>query len=383
MKKSFSRATGLFLIITLIFSLCSLQISAETYWNPIPGTDKWVAMPGNEVNGSPKPSNISLGSNGLTIEYTGGEYTPGGSNAGVMYALPVDLKNFSVEFTVTKKAGDYNFQNTGVDSWISLCLLNKPTAYFNVNKAGQSQGIVTLIRPLGNTTVFEINQLTNSWSTASRRGYIFQGKMTATFTVQIQKNASGTYDYILNGTKIDLTQDGGSDFTTAFTTLMEKGNVYFYMGVSSKDSSQQIEWRINKINGTAVKADSTSTSSAAPNTSSTSKPSVPVSSKSQTPIENASTDTTSNKSVESAGSSIVSQTESVISTADIDNTSEASETTDVTDTESIISQEESTAQDADTEQTKGFPVWAIVLIIAVILVAGGIAVFIVIKKKKA
>lgn len=103
MKKSFSRATGLFLVLTLIFSLCSLQTSAATYWNPISGTDKWVAMPGNEVNGSPKPSNISLGSNGLTIGYTGGEYVPGGSNAGVMYALPVDLKDFSVEFTVTKK----------------------------------------------------------------------------------------------------------------------------------------------------------------------------------------------------------------------------------------------------------------------------------------
>ena len=61
MKKSFSRATGLFLVLTLIFSLCSLQTSAATYWNPISGTDKWVAMPGNEVNGSPKPSNISLG----------------------------------------------------------------------------------------------------------------------------------------------------------------------------------------------------------------------------------------------------------------------------------------------------------------------------------
>lgn len=40
MKKSFSRATGLFLVLTLIFSLCSLQTSAATYWNPISGTDK-------------------------------------------------------------------------------------------------------------------------------------------------------------------------------------------------------------------------------------------------------------------------------------------------------------------------------------------------------
>lgn len=384
MKKSFSRATGLFLVLTLIFSLCSLQTSAATYWNPISGTDKWVAMPGNEVNGSPKPSSISLGSNGLTIGYTGGEYVPGGSNAGVMYALPVDLKDFSVEFTVTKKAGDYNLQNTGVDSWISLCLLNKPTAYFNVNKAGQSQGIVTLIRPMGNTTAFEINQLTNSWGTASRRAYMFPGKMTTTFTVRIKKNSSGTYDYLVNGTKVDLTEDGGSDFTSAFTTLMEKGSVYFYMGVSSKDSAQQIEWRISKINGTAVKADSTATSSAAPNTSSVSKPSASVSSKSQTPTGNTSTGTTSNKPIESAGSiTDASQTDSAVSTTDIDNTSQTSETTGDTQTESVLSQEESTAKGTDAEPDKGFPVWAIVLIAAVVLAAGGVTAFVVIKKKKA
>lgn len=341
-------------------------------------------MPGNEVNGSPKPSNISLGSNGLTIGYTGGEYVPGGSNAGVMYALPVDLKDFSVEFTVTKKAGDYNLQNTGVDSWISLCLLNKPTAYFNVNKAGQSQGIVTLIRPMGNTTAFEINQLTNSWGTASRRAYMFPGKMTTTFTVRIKKNSSGTYDYLVNGTKVDLTEDGGSDFTSAFTTLMEKGSVYFYMGVSSKDSAQQIEWRISKINGTAVKADSTATSSAAPNTSSVSKPSASVSSKSQTPTGNTSTGTTSNKPIESAGSiTDASQTDSAVSTTDIDNTSQTSETTGDTQTESVLSQEESTAKGTDAEPDKGFPVWAIVLIAAVVLAAGGVTAFVVIKKKKA
>lgn len=104
-----------------------------------------------------------------------------------MYAKPVDLNDFSVEFTVTKKAGDYNLQNTGVDSWISLCLLNKKDKYFNVNKAGQSQGIVTLIRPMGSTTAFEINQLTNSWSTASRRSYPYEGAMNTTFKVEIKK----------------------------------------------------------------------------------------------------------------------------------------------------------------------------------------------------
>ena len=202
-----------------------------------------------------------------------------------------------------------------MNSWISLCLLNKPTAYFNVNKAGQSQGIVTLIRPMGNTTAFEINQLTNSWGTASRRAYMFPGKMTTTFTVRIKKNSSGTYDYLVNGTKVDLTEDGGSDFTSAFTTLMEKGSVYFYMGVSSKDSAQQIEWRISKINGTAVKADSTATSSAAPNTSSVSKPAASVSSKSQTPTGNTSTGTTSNKPIVSAGSiTDASQTDSAVFT---------------------------------------------------------------------
>ena len=99
---------------------------------------------------------------------------------------------------------------------------------------------------MGNTTAFEINQLTNSWGTASRRAYMFPGKMTTTFTVRIKKNSSGTYDYLVNGTKVDLTEDGGSDFTSAFTTLMEKAayiSIWVYL----------LKIPLNKLNGASVK----------------------------------------------------------------------------------------------------------------------------------
>lgn len=257
MQKRISRILSAAVSLAILGAAAAAPLQASA-WSAIPGTGDWVAMPGNLVNKTATPAKLSLGADGLTITYTGGEYTPGGDNAGVMYAKPVDLNDFSVEFTVTKKAGDYNLQNTGVDSWISLCLLNKKDKYFNVNKAGQSQGIVTLIRPMGSTTAFEINQLTNSWSTASRRSYPYEGAMNTTFKVEIKKgtlDGDDTYDFFVNGQKVDFAVDAGAPFQPSFVTLMEKGEVYFYMGVSCKDDSQQIEWRINKINGQPVKAD--------------------------------------------------------------------------------------------------------------------------------
>lgn len=255
MKKNLLRVLTLALVACLLVTAGLSMAQAADYWNPISGTTEWVAMDGNDVDGTPTPARTVIGDNGLTITYTGGEYTAGGTNSGVMYALPVDISNFSVEFTVTKRADYYDttLADRGCDSWISLCLLNQPDAYFNTKKAGQSQGIVTLIRPTKTYTAFEVNQLTNAWNGASRACYEFPGDMVNSFKVEIKKGDDGVYDYIVNGVTVDFESYSGYDFTTAFTRLMEKGNVYFYMGVSSKDSSQQIEWRITKINGQAVK----------------------------------------------------------------------------------------------------------------------------------
>ncbi|MDD6200353.1 MAG: hypothetical protein PUB93_03685 [Firmicutes bacterium] len=255
MKKNLQRVLTLALAACLLVTAGLSMAQAADYWNPISGTTEWVAMDGNDVDGTPTPAKTVMGSNGLTITYTGGEYIAGGTNSGVMYALPVDINNFSVEFTVTKRADYYDttLADRGCDSWISLCLLNQPDKYFNIKKAGSSQGIVTLIRPTKTHTAFEVNELTNSWAGASRAAYEFPGDMATSFKVEIKKGNDGVYDYIVNGVTVDFESYGGSDFSTAFTRLMEKGNVYFYMGVSSKDSSQQIEWRITRINGQAVK----------------------------------------------------------------------------------------------------------------------------------
>lgn len=372
MKKLLSLVSSIVLSAALISFVPNWQAKAET-WSSISGTSDWLAMPGNEVNGTAKPSKIALSGNGLTVTYTGGEYTPGGSNAGVMYAHAVDLKNFSVEFTVTKKAGDYNLQGTGVDSWISLCLLNKSTAYFNVNKAGQSQGIVTLIRPMGSTTAFEINQLTNSWSTASRRSYPFPGKMTTTFTVQIKKNSSGTYDYIVNGKKVDLTQDGGSEFTSAFTTLMEKGGVYFYMGVSSKDSSQQIEWKISKINGKAVTGSgSVATTSSSKSSSGSVTSSAPKSGNTTAKQGTGSTANVTGSTVaqdQSNSSALPSET----MTADSSDTSGSLDTTS--------SAESSSVGASNSANKSGTGVGIVIAIVLVVLLGGGAAALLICKKK--
>ena len=255
MRKKLMRMLTLLLSLLLLVTANSTFVQAEEYWNPIAGTKDWVAMDGNDIDGTATPARVVMGNDGLTITYTGGEYTAGGTNSGVMYALPVDLNNFSVEFTVTKRADFYNTLGTGCDSWISLCLLNQPDLYFNTKKAGQSQGIVTLIRPKETYTSFEVTQLMNDFYGNSLAAYECPGDMKASFKVEIKKGADGVYDYIVNGVTADFTVYGGRDFSLAFTRLMERGDVYFYMGVSSKDSTQQIEWRITKINGVPVKAD--------------------------------------------------------------------------------------------------------------------------------
>ena len=255
MKTKTNKLLAVGLALCLLMSGLCLTVSAEPAFKSIDGTTEWKALGGNTDpdTGKVTPSIIKMADNGLTVTYTGGNYQPGESNAGVMYALPVDISNFSVEFTVTKKADNYNLQNTGVDSWISLCLLNKSDTYFNVKSAGKSQGIVTLIRPMAEGTLFNINMMTNSWSAAPRLNYTDSHQMNSHFKVEIKKGSDGLYDYYVNGTQVDFVGGGGFDFTTAFTKLMEKGDVYFYMGVSSYDFDQKIEWRIEKINGKAVK----------------------------------------------------------------------------------------------------------------------------------
>ena len=380
MKKRLSLVSSVILSAVLIISAPNWQAKAATPWSSIPKTSDWLAMPGNQVNGTAKPSSISVDSNGMTITYTGGEYTPGGSNAGVMYANPIDLKNFSMEFTVTKKAGDYNLQNTGVDSWISLCLLNKSDAYFNVNKAGQSQGIVTLIRPMADITSFEIYQLTNSWSTASRRAYPFPGKMTTTFSVQIKKNSSGIYEYSVNGQKVDMTLDSGSDFTSSFTTLMEKGSVYFYMGVSSKDSSQQIEWKINKINGNTVKASDSATTSRAETTNgqhsgtTSTTPASTTSSKSSN-VTNANGQT--NVQSQTSDTSVSSDSSSFSSNTDSSDVSDSSLSVKTTESSSLAAGDNSDGKKSNTGLIVG------IVMIIFLLSGGGFACYWFILRKKA
>ena len=257
MKKNVLYPLILVLCAALVLTAGLSSVFAADYWNPIQGTTDWVAMDGNEVDDVPTPAGVVINDNGLTITYTGGEYTAGGSNSGVMYTKPVDLSNFSIEFTVTKRADDYNTLGTGCDSWISLCLLNKPDKYFNTKRAGESQGIVTLIRPMGDKTAFELTELTNSFPNGSRFAYEYPGDKATSFKVEIKKGEDGIYDYYVNGVLADYNDYGGRDFTKAFTRLMESGNVYLYMGVSSKDSTQEIQWTITKINGEPVKADAT------------------------------------------------------------------------------------------------------------------------------
>lgn len=379
MKTKINKLLAVGLALCLLLSGFCLTALADPAFKSIDGTTEWKALGGNTNmdTGKVTPSIIKFTDEGLTVTYTGGNYQPGESNAGVMFAMPVDIADFSVEFTVTKKADNYNLQNTGVDSWISLCLLNKADTYFNVKSAGKSQGIVTLIRPMAEGTLFNINMMTNSWSAAPRLNHLDSQQMNSHFKVEIKKGDDGLYDYYVNGTQVDFVGGGGYDFTTAFTKLMEKGDVYFYMGVSSYDFDQDIEWRIEKINGKAVKPNVTTTAK----TTTTTKATTTTTKKGDTTTTTKKGDTTTTTAT---GTGDATTTTTVAGDA---NTTTAAEQGDATTTTTTaadngddVQTDTGAAPDAQEPANTDWIVWVVVG--AAVVVVAAVAVAIVLKKKK-
>lgn len=368
------------LLTFLVAAILAISVSVFSQfsalaWSAIPSATDWSLLPGNDVGGTPKPSIVSLNSTGLSVAFNGGEYAPGGDNAGVMYNKPVDLSNFSVTFKVDKAAGNYNLQNTGVDTWISICLLNQKDKYFNTNYAGQSQGIVVLIRPMAGKTRFEINMLTNNWNTASRGAYDVSGnEQGSTFTFATKKNSSGVYDVYINGTKLQFTGDnglGGNDFIPAFTTLMESSDVYFYMGNSSRTANQSFQYTITNVNNTAIKGSGTTTTTT-PTTTKTSS------------TANANT-SAKGSATASAAVSAASGTASAASTVSGASAVSAIDSNTASDVSESTSADSAAASQAKTAQSsKGSPVGIIIgVIVAAAVIAGGVCVyFFVIKKRR-
>ena len=382
MKTKINKLLAVGLALCLLLSGFCLTALADPAFKSIDGTTEWKALGGNTNmdTGKVTPSIIKFTDEGLTVTYTGGNYQPGESNAGVMFAMPVDIADFSVEFTVTKKADNYNLQNTGVDSWISLCLLNKADTYFNVKSAGKSQGIVTLIRPMAEGTLFNINMMTNSWSAAPRLNHTDSQQMNSHFKVEIKKGDDGLYDYYVNGTQVDFVGGGGFDFTTAFTKLMEKGDVYFYMGVSSYDFDQKIEWRIEKINGKAVKPNVvTTTSSTTKKTTTTTKKD--EGSTSTTTKKADGVTTTTGTGSQTTATTDPNTTESVGGDPNGTSATDTLGTTASAPDESNDDQND-TGDPVDGQETANadWVVWVVVGVVAV--AAAAVAVMLVLKKKK-
>lgn len=375
--------------LTILFSTCLYTFA----WSAIQGTSDWENLPGNMTGGQAKPSTVALTSNGLEVTYTGGEYVPGGSNAGVMYTKGVKLSDFSVSFKVNEAAGNYNLQGTGVDSWISICLLNKKDKYFNINKAGESQGLVVLIRPMEGKTAFEINMLTNSWATASRGAYYVTGNEEGkTFTFATKLNAGGTYDIYINDTKVIFTGEGGiggNDLTKAFTTLMESNSAYLYMGNSSRTANQNFKYTITKINGTTVKGTAASSTSSSKSSSATVSGSV----SSSKPASGSTTSSSSAASSNQAGSTVLSngsesKTSGTSESEIADSTGSGSgieESGAESVTESLTSDvsgaSESEASEAGKGTSSGLPGAAVAGIVAGVVILAGAIAFFIFKKK--
>ena len=366
----FARITG----IAVAAVLCAAApLMASAAWSSVSGAADWSLLPGNNVNGTPVPSTVALTADGLSVAYTGGEYSPGGNNAGVMYNKPVDLSDFSVTFKVDKAAGNYNLQNTGVDTWISICLLNKSDKYFNTNSAGQSQGIVVLIRPMDGKTRFEINMLTVGWSGASRGAYELAGsEQGQTFTFATKLNGDGVYDVYINGTKLQFTGDGGlggNDFTTSFTTLMKSSNTYLYMGSSSRTPNQTFQYTIKKVNDTTIAGTGTTnqTPQSTVTNNSTATNNGTKTSQTASKANSASAPASSTAAVSGAASSAVSTGPEIAS-------AEQSEP------ETAVSSEASSQTNAGGGSHAG---WIIgIIVVVVVLAAGGTCLYFFVFRKK-
>ena len=328
-----------------------------------------TVMPGNLVNGSPKPFNVSMTTDGLKIEYTGGQYTSGGSNGGVVFDELMMPNGFSVEFTVLSTAPYYNPKQPAqsVDSWISLDLLkDKEKYHVSVGDPKVNQGLATLIRPTSSkTTLFEVFTILptiKEWSD----GYCVPQSDTGMdiapkgrFKVELKKKSSGRYGYFVNGKEVNYDIEPDADFTT----LMDSGKFYFYMGASCKREGEQISWVINKINNKSVALSTAAVSSQA---------------------------ASANASSAAASSQAASQTTSAESTAASEETQsgEVSETESVvseTDTESSVESDVSTVtSNAAKEDKKGPSALPFIIIGTIVLLAGGgAAAFFIIKNKKA
>ncbi len=182
---------------------------------------------------------------GGAIKVTGtGKYLS--KDMGAVFSTPVDLNDFSIEFSLDKYAG--NVQD-GSDHWYGISLLNKKVP-FNITKPESGEGLVVLMRPNSDGTLqVQFYELSEAMGFASN-GANFPLAAPAKgekLKIKMKKNADTGYDFIFNGTKVETDLSFLPD-------LLENGSAYLSM-LANDAAERDLQFTIYSVNDTdAVKA---------------------------------------------------------------------------------------------------------------------------------
>lgn len=223
--------------LLIISVLCMVMVFYSSFAYAA-GLDDWTNLPGMLVDGKNVPAELTMTDKGLQFYQAAGYYGDDGNYTGAILNTPVDINNFSIEFTIDQVPA------YGIDSWVGLHLLNKK-AYFSVGNPAQAQGVVTLIRASS-------DQLTNFQTFEHVSGFNQIGDVplkespVGTFKVELKKNDEGKYIYYANGEAI----------ATEFSSLSEAfpdGKAYLVIGAST-NNGKPTQFTITKINGEPVAA---------------------------------------------------------------------------------------------------------------------------------
>ena len=216
--------------------LCAALIAAAAV---IPAsaasTDKWIAGNGYLVDGKNAATVVTETDKGIQVTH-GGYYTDGKNWGGVAYSDKVDLDGFSVEFTIDK------LPNTGDDTWISVCFLQKPQL-FQVGAYGENKGISNLLRWKNEDSFQSFGPDAFAMAKADNNP-AFDVKEGDTIKVSVAKK-DGKYVLTVNGVETTYAYD--------LSKIAPDGKAYLVISASMKDSpADGFQYTITKMNGKPV-----------------------------------------------------------------------------------------------------------------------------------
>jgi len=210
------------------------ETESETTISDVVGFDHWTILPGALVDGVAVPAKIEIDGDNIIMTSPEGYYDDTGNYQGIILNMPVDVKNFSIEFTIDEYAGSAS----SVDTWIGIHLLNQKH-YFSVADPSKSQGLVTLLRPYGHGNIVQSFQHVTAFGW---NGDEPVAKETiGDWKYEFVYNDDTTYSLFIDGVEAGAIFDNFGD-------VFPDGKAYLAIGASTNNNEKTV-LTITKING--------------------------------------------------------------------------------------------------------------------------------------